>query len=132
MIRRHLGAAALGLAAEEAGVHEQRRQRGSGRLGIARVVSGAEHADGDRLGRGGIAAFVLLAIDAPVAVRFARVAARGRDESAADLEAFRSALEAILVSPAFVFRFEVPPATVKPGHVGSSSYVFAVQEKPSS
>ncbi|MGE5742115.1 MAG: hypothetical protein ACM32H_08725, partial [Candidatus Aminicenantes bacterium RBG_16_66_30] len=33
--------------------------------------------------------FVLLAIDAPVAVRFARVAARGRDESAADLEAFR-------------------------------------------
>ena len=33
--------------------------------------------------------FVLLAIDAPVAVRFARVALRGRDESAADLEAFR-------------------------------------------
>jgi dephospho-CoA kinase len=33
--------------------------------------------------------FVLLAFDAPVAVRFARVAARGRDESAADLEAFR-------------------------------------------
>jgi len=33
--------------------------------------------------------FVLLAIDAPVAVRFARVAVRGRDESAADLEAFR-------------------------------------------
>ena len=33
--------------------------------------------------------FVLLAIDAPVEVRFARVAARGRDESAADLEAFR-------------------------------------------
>jgi dephospho-CoA kinase len=33
--------------------------------------------------------FILLAIDAPVAVRFARVAARGRDESAADLEAFR-------------------------------------------
>jgi len=34
--------------------------------------------------------FVLLAIDAPVNVRFARVAARGRDESAADLEAFRN------------------------------------------
>ncbi len=33
--------------------------------------------------------FILLAIDAPVEVRFARVAARGRDESAADLEAFR-------------------------------------------
>jgi len=33
--------------------------------------------------------FVLLAIDAPLAVRFARVAVRGRDESAADLEAFR-------------------------------------------
>jgi dephospho-CoA kinase len=33
--------------------------------------------------------FVLLAIDAPVAVRFARTAARGRDESAKDLEAFR-------------------------------------------
>ena len=33
--------------------------------------------------------FVLLAVDAPVAVRFARAAARGRDESAADLEAFR-------------------------------------------
>ena len=33
--------------------------------------------------------FLLLAIDAPVEVRFARVAARGRDESAADLEAFR-------------------------------------------
>ncbi|MBE3124263.1 MAG: hypothetical protein IMZ57_01225 [Acidobacteria bacterium] len=33
--------------------------------------------------------FVLLAIDAPVATRFARVAARGRDESAADLESFR-------------------------------------------
>lgn len=33
--------------------------------------------------------FMLLAIDAPVAVRFARVAVRGRDESAADLEAFR-------------------------------------------
>ena len=33
--------------------------------------------------------FVLLAIDAPVEVRFARVAARGRDESAADLESFR-------------------------------------------
>jgi dephospho-CoA kinase len=35
------------------------------------------------------AGFVLLAIDAPVEIRFARVAARGRDESAADLEAFR-------------------------------------------
>jgi dephospho-CoA kinase len=34
--------------------------------------------------------FVLLAIDAPVAVRFERTAARGRDESAADLEAFRA------------------------------------------
>jgi dephospho-CoA kinase len=33
--------------------------------------------------------FILLAIDAPAEVRFARVAARGRDESAADLEAFR-------------------------------------------
>jgi dephospho-CoA kinase len=33
--------------------------------------------------------FVLLAIDAPAAVRFARVAVRGRDESAADLETFR-------------------------------------------
>jgi len=33
--------------------------------------------------------FILLAIDAPVAVRFARVSVRGRDESAADLEAFR-------------------------------------------
>jgi dephospho-CoA kinase len=33
--------------------------------------------------------FVLLAIDAPVAARFARTAARGRDESANDLEAFR-------------------------------------------
>jgi dephospho-CoA kinase len=33
--------------------------------------------------------FVLLAIDAPVEARFARAAARGRDESAADLEAFR-------------------------------------------
>jgi dephospho-CoA kinase len=33
--------------------------------------------------------FVLLAIDAPLSVRFARVAVRGRDESAADLEAFR-------------------------------------------
>ncbi len=33
--------------------------------------------------------FMLLAIDAPIALRFARVAARGRDESAADLEAFR-------------------------------------------
>ena len=35
------------------------------------------------------AGFVLLAIDAPIEVRFARVAARGRDESASDLEAFR-------------------------------------------
>lgn len=34
--------------------------------------------------------FVLLAFDAPIALRFARVAARGRDESAADLEAFRN------------------------------------------
>lgn len=33
--------------------------------------------------------FILLAIDAPIDLRFARVAARGRDESAADLEAFR-------------------------------------------
>jgi dephospho-CoA kinase len=33
--------------------------------------------------------FVLLAIDAPVEIRFARVAARGRDESAGDLEAFK-------------------------------------------
>jgi dephospho-CoA kinase len=33
--------------------------------------------------------FVLLAIDAPIELRFARVSARGRDESAADLEAFR-------------------------------------------
>jgi dephospho-CoA kinase len=33
--------------------------------------------------------FVLLAIDAPIALRFARVSVRGRDESAADLEAFR-------------------------------------------
>ena len=33
--------------------------------------------------------FVLLAVDAPIEMRFARVAARGRDESAADLEAFR-------------------------------------------
>ena len=33
--------------------------------------------------------FVLLAIDAPIEVRFARVALRGRDESARDLEAFR-------------------------------------------
>jgi dephospho-CoA kinase len=33
--------------------------------------------------------FVLLAIDAPIEVRFARVAARGRDESAPDPEAFR-------------------------------------------
>jgi dephospho-CoA kinase len=34
------------------------------------------------------AGFVLLAIDAPVEVRFARAAARGRDESAPDLDAF--------------------------------------------
>jgi dephospho-CoA kinase len=33
--------------------------------------------------------FMLLAIDAPIALRFARVAVRGRDESAGDLEAFR-------------------------------------------
>jgi len=33
--------------------------------------------------------FVLLAFDAPVALRFARVSLRGRDESAADVEAFR-------------------------------------------
>jgi len=33
--------------------------------------------------------FVLLAIDAPIALRFKRVAVRGRDESAADLEAFK-------------------------------------------
>ena len=33
--------------------------------------------------------FVLLAVDAPIALRFARVAVRGRDESAVDLEAFR-------------------------------------------
>ncbi|HSA95952.1 MAG TPA: AAA family ATPase [Acidobacteriota bacterium] len=33
--------------------------------------------------------FILVAIDAPVETRFARVAARGRDESAPDLEAFR-------------------------------------------
>jgi dephospho-CoA kinase len=33
--------------------------------------------------------FVLLAIDAPMATRFARVAARGRDVSAGDLETFR-------------------------------------------
>jgi len=33
--------------------------------------------------------FILLAIDAPAEVRFARVAARGRDESATDFEAFR-------------------------------------------
>ena len=33
--------------------------------------------------------FVLLAVDAPVEVRFARVAARGRNESAATLEEFR-------------------------------------------
>jgi len=41
---------------------------------------------------------------------------QGRKKS--DFEAgIRSALEAILVSPAFVFRFEVPPATVKPGQI---------------
>lgn len=33
--------------------------------------------------------FVLIAFDAPIEVRFARVAARGRDESAATLEEFR-------------------------------------------
>lgn len=33
--------------------------------------------------------FLLLAVDAPVEVRFARAALRGRDESAADLEAFK-------------------------------------------
>ena len=33
--------------------------------------------------------FVLLAVDAPIALRFARVGVRGRDESAGDLEAFR-------------------------------------------
>lgn len=33
--------------------------------------------------------FVLLAVDAPVELRFARAAARGRDESAPDLEAFQ-------------------------------------------
>jgi dephospho-CoA kinase len=33
--------------------------------------------------------FVLLAVDAPIALRFVRVSVRGRDESAADLEAFR-------------------------------------------
>jgi len=33
--------------------------------------------------------FVLLALDAPVELRFGRVAARGRDESAATLEEFR-------------------------------------------
>lgn len=33
--------------------------------------------------------FTLLAIDAPVETRFARTAARGRDESAGDLEAFK-------------------------------------------
>jgi dephospho-CoA kinase len=33
--------------------------------------------------------FVLLAFDAPIGVRFARVAARGRDESAGTLEEFR-------------------------------------------
>lgn len=34
--------------------------------------------------------FVLIAIDAPIEVRFARAQARGRDESAATLEAFRA------------------------------------------
>jgi dephospho-CoA kinase len=33
--------------------------------------------------------FVLLAVDAPIEVRFARVSARGRNESAGTLEAFR-------------------------------------------
>lgn len=33
--------------------------------------------------------FVLLAVDAPLEIRFGRVAARGRDESAATLEEFR-------------------------------------------
>ncbi len=33
--------------------------------------------------------FLLLAIDAPIEVRFARAALRGRDESAGDIEAFR-------------------------------------------
>jgi dephospho-CoA kinase len=33
--------------------------------------------------------FFLLAIDAPIETRFARVSARGRDESAVDLETFR-------------------------------------------
>jgi dephospho-CoA kinase len=33
--------------------------------------------------------FILLAVDAPVETRFARVASRGRDESAPTLEAFR-------------------------------------------
>jgi dephospho-CoA kinase len=33
--------------------------------------------------------FVLLAVDAPIEVRFARVRARGRDESAATLDEFR-------------------------------------------
>ena len=33
--------------------------------------------------------FILLAVDAPIEIRFARVAARGRDESAATLEEFR-------------------------------------------
>jgi dephospho-CoA kinase len=33
--------------------------------------------------------FVLLAVDAPIELRFARTALRGRDESAGDLEAFR-------------------------------------------
>ena len=34
--------------------------------------------------------FILIALDAPIEVRFARVQARGRDESAATLEAFRA------------------------------------------
>jgi dephospho-CoA kinase len=34
--------------------------------------------------------FVLIAIDAPIEVRFARAKARGRDESAATLEEFRA------------------------------------------
>jgi dephospho-CoA kinase len=33
--------------------------------------------------------FVLLAVDAPIEIRFARVSARGRDESAATLDEFR-------------------------------------------
>lgn len=36
------------------------------------------------------AGFVLLAVDAPIEMRFVRVSVRGRDESAADLEAFRN------------------------------------------